>query len=193
MSTEAKWNRIYSKSTGSEPIACAILQRKRYLLPPQGDAIDVACGLGGNALLLAESGLNTMAIDISSVAIERLEVSANKRRVSVSTSTEAVTAATFAPASADVIVVSNYLDRQLFPALVAALRPSGLLFYQTFVKDKADGAGPGNPDYLLDSNELLNLVAGLRVLYFSDLGQVGDATKGLRNQSGIVAYKPLGV
>ncbi len=38
------------------------------------------------------------------------------------------------PESFDVIVVSHLLDRTLAPALVAALRPGGLLYYQTSVR-----------------------------------------------------------
>jgi tellurite methyltransferase len=36
----------------------------------------------------------------------------------------------------DVIVVSRFLDRTLSDAIIDALKPDGLLFYQTFTRDK---------------------------------------------------------
>ena len=86
--------------------------------------------------------------------------------------------------------MSNYLDRGICDALVNAIAPGGLLFYQTFVQDKANPeVGPQNPDYLLSSNELLALFSDLTVLVFSDQGCQGDTEKGIRNQSFLVAQR----
>ena len=57
--------------------------------------------------------------------------------------------------SFDVIVVSRFLERRLFPYLAAALKPQGLLFYQTFTAVKAKDAGPNNPDYLLENKRIV--------------------------------------
>ena len=89
----------------------------------------------------------------------------------------------------DVIVVSRFLERGLFPALSAALRQGGLLFYQTFVFDKDPTIGPGNPDYLLHTNELLALARGLTVRAYREEGMVGDLTQGMRNEAMLVAQK----
>jgi len=90
----------------------------------------------------------------------------------------------------DVITVANYLDRKLFSVLADLLAPGGLLFYQTFVREKSDhDSGPGNPHYLLDTNELLSLTAPLVCRVFFDLGCVGQTDAGLRNQSCIVVQK----
>ena len=67
-----------------------------------------------------------------------------------------------APASFDVIVVSRFLDRQLCPAIAAALKPDGVLFYQTFVY------GLSNPDFMLAQNELLSLFCQLQVLEYHE-------------------------
>ena len=64
----------------------------------------------------------------------------------------------------DAIVVVNYLHRPLFPALRAALRPAGVLVYETFTSIQARHGRPQNPDFLLDPGELPNLVAPLEVL-----------------------------
>ena len=90
----------------------------------------------------------------------------------------------------DVIVVSNYLQRDLFESIVSALRPDGLVYFETFVKNKSDpSVGPASPEYLLDNNELLNSFAGLSVRVFFDLQTAGSCEQGLRNKSCLVAQK----
>ena len=64
----------------------------------------------------------------------------------------------------DVIVVVHYLHRPLFPALVEALTPGGLLVYETFTRAQAARGKPTNPDFLLESGELVELVRPLEVL-----------------------------
>ena len=92
-----------------------------------------------------------------------------------------------APASFDVIVVSRFLDRELFPALLAALRRQGLLFYQTFTADKDPAVGPSSPDYLLRRGELLRLCAGLRPVLYREEGRLGDLQRGFRNEAMLIA------
>ena len=68
-----KWDNNYRGSTVDFPRPCHVLDEYGYLLPASGNALDIACGLGGNALLLAAAGLNTTAVDISEVAIDKLQ------------------------------------------------------------------------------------------------------------------------
>ena len=56
------------------------------------------------------------------------------------------------------VVVTNYLWRPLFPALVAAVGPGGWLLYQTFAQGQERLGRPRNPDYLLAPGELLGAV-----------------------------------
>jgi tellurite methyltransferase len=66
------------------------------------------------------------------------------------------------PDSFDVIVVCRFLDRNLCPAIAAALKPGGILFYQTFTQ------GLSNPDYLLRNNELITLFSELDILEYHE-------------------------
>ncbi len=188
MSRDAKqkWDRIYSKADASElPTPCNALSEYGYLLPDDGTALDLACGLGSNAVFLAQRGLEVTAIDISSVAIEKLE---SLKVPKLTTRCESITADTLSSCQYDVIVVANFLDRSICNAIRNSIAPGGLLFYQTFVQDKASqNSGPGNTDYLLACNELLSLFSGIQVLMFSDMGTVGDTDSGLRNQSLLIA------
>ena len=177
-----KWNRIYAGRDGAGKPA-EVLTRYAHLLPDQGRALDLAAGLGANARFLAERGLTSHAWDVSDVAMNRIS------HPGVSAAARDVEADPPETGSFDVIVVSRFLERTICSDVVRALRPGGLLYYQTFVQDKPAGAGPSNPAFLLEQGELLRLFAGLRVLAFHDEGQVGNCEAGLRNESLLVARR----
>ena len=188
--TQQKWDRIYTASdTHTRIQACHVLENFAYLLPDSGTALDLACGLGGNALFLAEHGLHTTAMDISSVAIEKLNT---QQHPLINVRCVDIDSTVLKNSAYDVIVVSNYLDRKIADAIVQAITPGGLLFYQTFVLDKTEmEKGPGNAAFLLKANELLSLFSDMQVLAFSDLGTCGNPASGFRNQSYLVAQRAL--
>lgn len=67
------------------------------------------------------------------------------------------------------IVVVNYLYRQLFPHLLAALATGGVLIYETFAAGNERYGRPSNPAFLLAPGELLDVVNGrLRVIAYED-------------------------
>jgi len=185
---QKKWNSRYATAAG-KPRAALVLRENRHLLPASGDALDLACGLGGNALLLAQAGLTVQAWDLSSVAIDALRLRTAAECLPVEAAVRDVDKQPPMPTSFDVIVVSYFLQRTLAPALCAALRPGGLLFYQTFVKNKVYQQGPTNPDFLLAENELLTLFAPLRLRVYHEIGALGDITQGLRNEVLFVGQK----
>jgi SAM-dependent methyltransferase len=170
-SVQEKWDNIYQQKVGEPPVA-EVLQHNHYLLPEKGVALDLACGLGGNAMMLAEKGLSVMAWDISPVAIAFLDQAANVRGF-------------------DVLLVSLFLERSLCPALLAALKPGGLLLYQTYCQEKVHQGGPNNPDYLLADNELLELFPGLKLRVYREESLLGRHDIGMRNQAWMMAEKPL--
>ena len=72
----------------------------------------------------------------------------------------------FAPGGFDGVVVTNYLHRPIFPDLVGALRPGGVLIYETFALGNERYGRPSNPDFLLRPGELLERVEPLAVIAF---------------------------
>ena len=94
------------------------------------------------------------------------------------------------PESFDIIVVSRFLYRPLCDHIAAALRPGGILFYQTFTRTRVEGAsGPSNPDYLLQENELLRLFPNLQTLAYREEMLHGDTTRGMRNEAYLIALR----
>ena len=137
-----------------------------HLLPATGDALDVACGRGRNALWLARRGLHTLAVDQDAEAIHATAAAA--ARLALPLRTQVVDleqeGATLGSANCDVIVVVHYLHRRLFPALRDALRPGGVLVYETFTRAQAERGHPTNPDFLLEPGELRDLVQPFEIM-----------------------------
>lgn len=182
-----KWDARYRQARESSP--SKVLLDNSHLLPASGTALDVACGLGANALLLAEHGLITHAWDSSSVAIDKLREQTQAHGLSVEAAVRNVVAHPPGPKSFDVIVVTRFLDRGLSPQLTQALRVGGLLFYQTFTRTRVSDVGPSNPDYRLVDGELLAMFAALQVLVYREEGKVGDVNRGFRDEAMMVARK----
>ena len=142
------------------------LERHAPLLPGAGRALDVACGRGRNALWLAARGLTVDAVDRDADAIAALQAAALDRGLAVHARVvDLESGIPDIPAAAyDVIVVTHYLHRPLFPALVAALTPGGLLVYETFTRAQALRGKPTNPAFLLEPGELRRLVQPLEIV-----------------------------
>lgn len=185
----SKWNRIYSQSGHEAYPPASVLTDNAFLLPEAGTALDLACGLGSNAVFLARRGLAVTAIDISSVAIEKLTTYAALQGLNIHARQQKIDRHGLAESRFDVIVVSRFLDRGLGNAIIGALNPAGLLFYQTYTREKAGRHGPNNPDYLLAENELLDLFAPLRVVFYRDNGLCGDKHLGLRGEAQFIGQK----
>ena len=117
-----KWNRIYSKDrlTGSP---AAVLIDNEDVLPNDGIALDLACGLGANSLFLAARGLEVHAWDISEVAVSHLAEQASSLALNIQTRVINITAASLPVESYDLVITSHYLDRSLPKAILDATRP----------------------------------------------------------------------
>jgi tellurite methyltransferase len=186
---EGKWNNRYQALTNKPP-PCQVLAAYTHLLPTQGKALDLACGLGANALLLARHGLETNAWDSAEVALKRLQIFAQNQQLQIHTQVRDVILSPPEPATFDVIVVCHFLERSLASVLTQALKPNGLLFYQTFTRTTVSDIGPKNPAYRLADNELLRLFANLQVVVYHEEGNIGNITEGFRNQALLIARKP---
>lgn len=145
----------------------AWLTANRDLWPPAGTALDVACGRGRHSLLMAQAGLRVRAIDRDPDAIAALGSAA--ARLALPIETAVVDLETDPPPPLgdslyEMIVVFNYLHRPLLPAIRAAVKPGGRIFYETFTTRQAERGRPRNPAFLLNDGELSELLAPLAVL-----------------------------
>jgi len=137
-----------------------------HLAPRGARTLDVACGRGRHALLLAGAGFLVRAVDRDAGQVAWLEALA--RRLQLPLDADVVdlenAAADLGEEEWELVLVFNYLHRPLFPALVRALKPGGVLLCETYTTEQAKRGRPTNPDHLLEPGELPRLVAPLEVL-----------------------------
>ncbi len=186
---QSKWDAKYRLADVVMAEPARVLYENKHLLPGWGEALDMACGLGANAVLLAQQGLQVHAWDSSAVALEKLNQYSADKQLAISTELRDVVQYPPSANYLDVIVVSNFLERTVCPAIIKALRPQGLVFYQTWTRHKVAAVGPSNPDYLLDDNELLQIFQGLKIRVYREESLSGDKDNGWRNQAMLVAQR----
>ncbi len=152
------------------------LVQHRALYRP-GKALDLACGRGRNTLYLAREGFQVAAWDKDVSVLEELRASAESLGLATLTTRLVDLEQTpgIPPASFDLIAVFYYLQRDVMPQIVRALKPGGLLVYETFLIDNHERfTHPRRREFCLEHNELLALCGGLRVLAYREGAQQPD-------------------
>ena len=132
--------------------------------------LDVACGSGRHARLFAKRGVQVVAVDRDAEALQSLSgidgIAVEQRDIEADVWP-------YAPNSFDAVVVCNYLWRPTFGALLATLKPGGVLLYETFMDGNERYGKPSRPDFLLRSNELMmRMHQACRIVAFEE----GDET-----------------
>jgi len=185
--SQSDWDAKHRLADEAPPSEPASIVRELLPLLPNGPALDIACGTGRHALFLAARGQHITAVDYSSVALDLLEVRARsqhvpwKRRDSIHAAgrhlhggldlVHANLEETQLPERTyDLILCVQYLQRTLFPQMVRALRPDGVLLMETFTLAQMEfSGGPRNPAYLLETGELREAFPELCVLFHREL------------------------
>ena len=157
-----------SSSHGDRPADWLVQHRK---LLPAGRALDLACGHGRNSIYLAQEGFHVEAWDRDAEGIDALRVRSSSlglnnittRLVDLERDPE-IPAASF-----DLITVFYYLQRALIPQILRALKPGGIVVYETFLIDNHERFDhPRRREFCLGRNELLSLFSGLRTLAYHE-------------------------
>lgn len=136
-------------------------------VPPDSPVLDVACGGGRHARFFAARGHAVDATDRDAAALAPL------KNIPLITALCADIESGPWPYSGRTfggVIVTNYLHRPLMPTLLDAVAPGGALIYETFAIGNERYGRPTNPDFLLQSGELLDMARGrLRVIAYEDL------------------------
>ena len=166
-----RWNAKYASGKYADRMHPSALLAAWTDRLPRGRALDVACGLGRNAIHLAANGYAVDAMDISGVALA--EARERAAGVDVNWIEMDLGQPDIACDTYDVIVVARFLDRPLIPRLIDALRPGGHLVYDHHYITCADVGGPKSRRFRARPNELLERFRALRVLSYEE-GIVAD-------------------
>jgi SAM-dependent methyltransferase len=141
----------------------AWVRRWAGLIRPGGRVLDVACGRGRHLRFLKSLGFTVVGVDRDPAALAAFK---GAEGVEIRVADIEAGPWPFAPSGFDGVVVTNYLWRPLFPDFVEALRPGGVLIYETFAVGNERCGRPSNPDHLLQRDELLRRVEPLGIVAF---------------------------
>jgi tellurite methyltransferase len=183
-----RWNRRYAERYADRPFKWKasgwLVEIEARLTPPRAGAraLDLACGPGRNAVWLAERGWTVDAWDLSDVGLailsrELSERAARGQPLTVHPRQVDLDVAEIAAASYDLVLNMLFLDRRLWPALAGALRPGGLLAFETFVDLSGGRSSEVSPEHLLQPGELRRAfeALGLETILSNEEGLRGTA------------------
>jgi len=185
----SKWNQRYAEDSYRKTNPVTLLSD---WLPriPVGRALDVACGAGRNALLLAEAGFQVDAIDISAVGLKQLERNSRERGQSVNCIEHDLDQDYAFDTEYDLIVVLWYVNLALITRLCACLAPGGYLLCEEHLRSEQEVIGPGNDNFRVAPGALREAVSSLDLLLYEECveaipegGQLASAR--------VVATRPL--
>lgn len=137
--------------TGTELPASAWVRRFAGLVEKPGPVLDLAAGRGRHTRYFKGLGHHVTALDRDTAALADAGVEI------ISADLEDGSPWPLRGREFAGIVVTNYLHRPLFPFLATALKPGGILIYETFGAGNERFGKPSNPDFLLQPGELLQV------------------------------------
>ncbi len=149
-------------------------------------ALDLACGGGRHTIYLAQKGWYVDGVDISSVALEKLADSVDLKRVKLIEAD--LDNFKVEDAYYDLIVMSNFLDRELIDRAKRWLKRGGYFFVETYMADEANQKKDSNPDYLLKEGELKRLLGDFEMIEYREFWNESYEKYQMRKQ-GILARK----
>jgi tellurite methyltransferase len=163
-----KWNARYADGAYRRRPHPSAFLRERLTDLPRGRALDVACGVGRNALYLAEQGYRVDALDISAVALQRGTETARERDLSINWLETDLETDTLPPGPYDLILLVRYVNRPLIAKLAARLANGGRLLCEQHLVTSREVVGPTDAAFRMRPNELLASAAGLRILFYRE-------------------------
>lgn len=142
---------------------------------PRGKVLDVATGRGRHAHFLATRGFSVHGVDRDREALNFIEAQAPQTE-SFGITTECLDLETdnqhppdLGTSTYDVVLVFFYLYRPLFPKLLKALKPGGIILYETFLlENHLQRQHPRRKEFCLQTNELLTLIQGCHILHYDE-------------------------
>jgi tellurite methyltransferase len=156
------WDQHYSDPANVDESPASLLVEVAELLTP-GRALDLACGPGRNAVYLARLGWQVTAVDSSAEALRILRRHSQDLAIEIHQADLELGQFAIAPDAYDLICDFYYLQRDLFPAIRAGVRPGGAFA----------GAIHLNGTFRLKPGELRAEFAGWKILYYSEGGESG--------------------
>ncbi|MDP6023121.1 MAG: methyltransferase domain-containing protein [Alphaproteobacteria bacterium] len=168
-SKQQSWEERYAGEDylfGTEPND--FLAEEAARLVPGQRALAVADGEGRNGVWLAGKGLDVLSVDFSANALVKARALAAERGLTIKTEQADLFAWDWPVAAFDLAVAffiqpGRAQQRILFAAMLAALKPGGMLIFEAHAKAQAasEFGGPDNPDHLYSAATVREALAGV--------------------------------
>lgn len=157
-------------SASPSPFAAEWISTLAGPSPRSQRALDVAMGRGRHALVLARSGFHTFGVDLNFDAVKDAMQTAASEGLQIRGWCADLTVSRLPADAFDVVVVTRYLQRDLFPSIRESLTAGGCVIYETFtVAQRALGTGPTSADHLLQPDELRSAFNDWDVLFYEEV------------------------
>jgi SAM-dependent methyltransferase len=162
-----KWNQRYAEDSYGKTNPVTLVSD---WLPkiPVGRALDVASGAGRNAILLAQTGFEVDAIDISREGLNRARQVAEEQGLSINWIEHDLDEPYPFEPIYDLIVVMWYVDLGLVSRLCECLKPGGYLVCQEHLVTEQEAIGPRGTNFRVAPGTLREAVLGLDVLLYEE-------------------------
>jgi SAM-dependent methyltransferase len=129
-------------------------------------ALDVAMGRGRHVDVLTNAGFRVFGVDRDLDAVREAK---RQAAVPLAAWCADLTAYPLPARRFDLVIVTRYLQRDLFSALKGAVAPGGFLLYETFTRHQlAHSVGPRSPSHLLEPGELRSLGHDFEIVSFEE-------------------------
>jgi hypothetical protein len=126
-------------------------------------------GRGRHALALAQAGFRTFGVDAQLAAIRHAVRDASARQLVVRAWCADLAHYPLPCEAFELVLVTRYLQRDLFGSIAAAVACGGFLVYETFtVQQRALGTGPRSADHLLEPGELRESFEELEAVFYEE-------------------------
>ncbi len=156
------------------------------LLPASGLALDAAAGVALHGLFLAERGLHVIALDISEVGLRLARQRARVKEVWLETAVLDLSSPWLPANTFDVIVNFSFLERATFPVFRRALKPGGLIFFETFLKTDPN---VDYPDHYLNPGELRRAFSEFEIIHHAVTEVTGECSARQKITEQLIAQK----
>ena len=155
--------------------------------------LDLACGSGRNGLYLVTQGQRVTFADRQQDALDHVSkrLQANRLARYWCVDFEDADSDPLKGLSFSVILVFRYLHRPLMPAIKRAIRPGGLVIYETYTVDQPRFGRPTNPNFLLQAGELEDIFHGWEILHSFEGHSISESSGQQQAIAQLVARRPI--
>ena len=167
------WNKYYLDNIYKSGKAPSEFLQNMVSRMQKGLTLDVAMGEGENSVLLAQKGFDIRGFDVSDIAIARAKGLAQDSGVQITAESADADMYLLKVLEYDSIIMTGYKPQteRFFPEMIKALKQGGTLLIEALHTEQMDEAIAKNEYYkdnFYKSNELLNHLKGLRVLFYQE-------------------------